>query len=114
MKTKDDYEFEKAKEECTFTPKINQGNEAKGEEQQISQIKGVDKVMERLAKARQIQLEKKLMTERGMPSQLVARLGQPEPSMAFGSNKDKFKSGFGIDGSQIIKQKSSSYEFSAS
>lgn len=40
-----------------------------------------------------------MATERGMPSQLAAGLGKPEPSMAFGRNTDKFKSGFGKDGS---------------
>lgn len=41
------------------------------------------------------------MTERGIPSQIIAAFGKPEPVMAFGGNKDKFKSGFGKDGSQI-------------
>jgi hypothetical protein len=41
------------------------------------------------------------MTERGMPSQMQASIGKPEPSMNFGSNNDKHKSGFGKDGSQI-------------
>ncbi len=54
-----------------------------------------------MMKARQQQIEKKIMTERGMPSQIIASLGKPEASMAFGSNSNKFKSGFGKDGSQI-------------
>lgn len=59
--------------------------------------------MDRLNRAREMQLQKKMATERGMPSQLAAGLGKPEPSMAFGRNTDKFKSGFGKDGSQIKK-----------
>jgi hypothetical protein len=34
----------------------------------VDQIRGMDKVRDRMEKARQQQLEKKLMTERGMPS----------------------------------------------
>lgn len=45
------------------------------------------------------------MTERGVPSQLMAKLGKPEPIMSFGTNKSKFKSAFGIDGSQIQPRK---------
>jgi hypothetical protein len=60
----------------------------------------MDKVMDRMQKARQQQLEKKMMLERGMPAQLQAQIGKPEPSMNFGSNTNKFKSGFGKDGSQ--------------
>jgi hypothetical protein len=41
------------------------------------------------------------MTERGMPAQMQASIGKPEPSMAFGSNTNKFKSGFGKEGSQV-------------
>lgn len=54
------------------------------------------------------------MTERGMPSQLYAQLGKPEPSMSFGSNTAKFKSGFGKDGSAIIPKKSRNKDFNAS
>jgi len=57
--------------------------------------------MDRMTKAREQQLEKKLMTERGVPSQLREKIGKPEPSMNFGSNTNKFKSGFGKDGSQF-------------
>jgi hypothetical protein len=61
--------------------------------------------MDRMVKARQSQMQKKLMTERGVPSQLIAALGKPEPVMNFSSNSSKFKSAFGVDGSQIIPQK---------
>jgi hypothetical protein len=62
----------------------------------------MDKVMERMMKAKQLQYEKKMMTERGNPAQLSAKLtGKSEPVMAFGRNTDKFKSGFGHEGSQI-------------
>jgi hypothetical protein len=42
-----------------------------------------------------------MMTERGIPAQMQAKIGKPEPVMAFGRNTDKFKSGFGHEGSQI-------------
>lgn len=57
--------------------------------------------MDRMTKARQQQIEKKLMTERGTPAQIMAKLGQPEQIMVFSSNSSKFKSAFGQDGSQI-------------
>lgn len=61
--------------------------------------------MDRMVKARQSQMEKKLMTERGVPSQLIANLGQPEKTMNFTQNTNKFKSAFGVDGSQILPPK---------
>jgi hypothetical protein len=69
-------------------------------------VKGMEKVMERMMKAKQLQMEKKMMTERGIPSQIIASLGKPDQSMAFGRNTDKFKSGFGAEGSQVASKKS--------
>ena len=40
---------------------------------------------------------------------MQAKEGQPEPIWGFGSNKDKFKSGFGAEGSSIVKKGSSKY-----
>lgn len=54
------------------------------------------------------------MTERGIPSQLVAKIGQPEPVMNFGTNTDKYKSGFGKDGSQIVKKRKEPTDFASS
>jgi hypothetical protein len=71
----------------------------------------MDKIMERMMKAKELQIEKKMMTERGTPAEIRAKLGKPEPTMNFGSNKDKFKSGFGKDGSAIVMQRK---DFSAS
>ena len=59
-------------------------------------------MMDRMQKAREIEFQKKLATERGTPSQIKVRLTEGEPPMAFGKNTDKFKSGFGKDGSAII------------
>jgi hypothetical protein len=95
-----DYEFERMKDECLFTPKINDGTEIQSEIE-VHQVKGMDKIMERMTKARQLLHEKKMMTERGIPSQMQAKIGQPDKSMAIGRNTNKFKSGFGQDGSQI-------------
>ena len=55
--------------------------------------------MERMARAREEQLNKKMITERGMPAQLQQTLISGEPKMNFASNHDKYKSGFGKDGS---------------
>jgi hypothetical protein len=46
-------------------------------------------------------MERRMMLDRGEPAQMKAKLGKAEPVMAFGRNTDKFKSGFGIDGSKI-------------
>ena len=40
---------------------------------------------------------------------MLAKEGQPEPQWGFGSNKDKFKSGFGAEGSAIVKKGSGQY-----
>ena len=100
-KTSNDYEFEKSKDECTFSPKINKEMSTEEIHTNVNAVKGMDKVMERMRKARESLLEKKLMTERGMPATLRASIGKPEPVMSFGSNTDKHKSAFGTDGSQI-------------
>lgn len=104
MLTKEEYEFERAKEELTFVPKINEGVPQE-EGVPTHQIRGVDKQMERLQKAREQQFQKKMMTERGMPTQLSQKLTQGEPKMNFGTNTAKFKSGFGVDGSQLNPKK---------
>lgn len=61
--------------------------------------------MERLQKARDEDMKKKMMTERGMPSQLQEKLTKGEPKMNFGSNTAKFKSGFGVEGSKLNPKK---------
>lgn len=106
-KTMADFEFEKGQEDCLFRPKINDPStlEALNEDANVDQIRGVDKVMDRMVKARQTQMEKKIMTERGTPAQIIANLGQPEKTMNFASNTNKFKSAFGVDGSQILPPK---------
>jgi len=35
----------------------------------------------------------------------MAQIGKPEPVMNFSTNKSKFKSAFGQDGSQIVPKK---------
>lgn len=65
----------------------------------MDNIRGVDKVVDRFLKGREQALQKKLMTERGLPAQLMERIGKPEPTMNFYSDKSKFKSAFGVDGS---------------
>lgn len=75
-KTMEDYEVERSKDEMNFKPLINdpevvkQKFEKNFEKRKVDSIKGIDKVRDRMERARQQQLEKKLMTERGMPAQL--------------------------------------------
>ena len=68
-------------------------------DQNVDAIRGVDNTMDRMQKARQMQLERRLMTERGMPAQMLAQLGRPDQTMNFGSSNNKFKTAFGSDGS---------------
>ena len=103
------------REECSFAPKINEPESHQGaQDGNVQQVRGVDKMVERMNKARQSQVEKKLMTERGMPSQLAASIGKPEQIMSFGCNTNKYKSGFGVDGSQLIPDKTKTRNFAAS
>ena len=76
-KTSVDYEFERNKEDCTFKPQINDAQTVQEalHNENVQQIRGVDKVVDRMQKARQQLVEKKLITERGMPNQLKAALG---------------------------------------
>jgi hypothetical protein len=68
-KTNDHVDFEKSKEECTFKPSINDAASLQAlAGDQVESIRGVDKVKERQVKAREQALQKKLMTERGVPS----------------------------------------------
>ena len=55
-------------------------------------------------KAKELHIEKKMMTERGTPAEIKAKLNNPEPILSFGSNTDKFKSGFGKNGAKIGKK----------
>ena len=72
-KTAVDYDFEKSKDSCTFAPKINDPSQMQNlGDQNVDAIRGVDNTMDRMQKARQMQLERRLMTERGMPAQMLA------------------------------------------
>lgn len=46
-----------------------------------------------------MKMEKNMMTERGMPSQLLAKQNGTEPVWNHSTNQSKFKSAFGVDGS---------------
>ena len=59
----------------TFNPQINdpetmQRLSKNFDQQKVDTIRGMDKVRDRMERARQQQLEKKLATDRGMPAQL--------------------------------------------
>ena len=74
-KTAEDYEFERSKDEMTFNPQINDPDTMQRlsknfDSHKVDTIRGMDKVRDRMERARQQQLEKKLATERGMPAQL--------------------------------------------
>ena len=78
-KTEADYEFERAEKELTFSPQIIPDDKLRQVSRQLAvskahTIKGLDKVRDRMERARQQQFEKKVMTERGMPSQISQAL----------------------------------------
>ena len=89
QKTSEDYELERGKQDMTFNPITNQYEnvikkiEKDKTQPKIDYIPGVDKVRDRMERARQQQLEKKLMTERGIPSQIAADLGKVSRPLTF-------------------------------
>lgn len=66
--------MERGKEDMTFNPTTNQYEavirklEKDKVQPKVDYIPGMDKVRDRMERARQQQLEKKLMTERGIPA----------------------------------------------
>ena len=73
QKTQEDYEFERSLQDLTFYPQINNPEHVEKLKQnlntpKVDTIRGMDKVRDRMEKARQQQVEKKLMLERGIPS----------------------------------------------
>jgi hypothetical protein len=109
--------MERGKEDMTFNPTTNQYEavirklEKDKVQPKVDYIPGMDKVRDRMERARQQQLEKKLMTERGIPAQIAADLGKVSKPLSFQPQTSKFKSAFGDkDGSQIKpKLKDSQY-----
>ena len=106
-KTQEDYEFERSKDHLTFSPEIIPDEMLKKVSRslgnsRVHQIKGLDKVRDRMERARQQQQEKRMMTERGMPSQMQQSVGRVQQAMNMQPQTSKFKSAFGLqDGSQI-------------
>lgn len=63
-KHSDEYWYERSKDELTFQPNINKKQVREEEPPNILEIKGTEKQLERLAKAREDAAWKKKMTER--------------------------------------------------
>lgn len=87
-RTMEDFEFEKSQQELKFKPEINNPEQVQKlarnfEAKKVDGIRGMDKVKDRMEKARQQQLEKKLMLERGIPAQLQASVGKLAPQLTF-------------------------------
>ena len=99
----DEFELRKNPEEYRFTPNINH-NVKISRDSQASNVKGFDKTMQRLEAARQQKLEKSMITERGIPSQMIAKLknGIPDNGMVMTHKPSKFKTSFGVEGSEIV------------
>jgi hypothetical protein len=110
----EDYWYQRNKEELTFKPKINK-ERANVDGPQLNEIKGTEKLMQRLAKARKEAEWKKVMTERSEFSatkgikdarkQVKKRQQNPDFYIPPVESK-KFTPGFGgVDGSQILPPK---------
>jgi hypothetical protein len=102
----DEYEIRKAPEEYKFAPNINQGVNTKIRD--ANEIPGYDKVRERLERARQEKLQKEMMTGRGIPSQMKAKIEKQIPDTGFQMTHkpSKFGTSFGVEGSQLLPKKS--------
>jgi hypothetical protein len=104
LKTRDDHDYERHKDELTFKPQIKGDayHQDINVDANVDQIRHVDKFKDRMEKAREQQRLKKAMTERGVPTKDNAYLNSPDLGMNFSSNSSKFKTAFGgMDGSQI-------------
>lgn len=64
----------------------------------------MDKVRDRMERARQQHIEKKLMTDRGMPAQLKEDLNKIQAPLTFQPNTSKFKSAFDSNNKQPKNQ----------
>lgn len=73
-----------------------------------NEIPGYDKVKARLERARQEKLEKELITGRGIPAQMKAKIVNniPDTGFAMTHKPSKFASSFGNEGSQLVPKKS--------
>lgn len=137
-KASDDYWYERNADECKFQPKINKPRLRSSERispsnpstvrhapqppQSVKNIKGYDKVLQRLEKGRQDADFRKRMTERSNATAITIKSkkaiatvtkkndnNRPATSkntgFSYGMDRSKYKSGFEIDGSQIVPKK---------
>ncbi len=110
QKSTNDYQYEQQKEECTFKPNINKG--VKQGKTNLSNVKGMERVMDRMNKAKEKDDTKKMWCERGIPAQKMAEVDKPD--MRFTSKPTKFQTAFGHEGSQMGKGDISRQEYSVS
>lgn len=118
-KTSEEYWFEKEAPECKFNPEINRGPK-RDLGYSAKHLKGVDKQLERMQRARDEAAFKKRMTERSGFSategiekarhDLRDDEDEAQPSFVNSVDKRKYRPGFaGQDGSQIVPSKKSNY-----
>jgi hypothetical protein len=63
-KNREEYDFDKNYQECTYTPQINvEGSHLKQPDQTLSQIKGTQKIVERMQAGRQQNIARKAAQE---------------------------------------------------
>ena len=123
-KDSNDYWDERNADECSFQPKINKPRIKSGDRipsnpsilkaqpNSVKNIKGMDKLLERLEKGRQDAAYRKKMTERSNATALTVNKAKKAPTekhyhnkpaakngtFNYGMDRSKYKSGFEIDG----------------
>ena len=88
--SKEEYEYEKNKDELSFRPNTNKKYPKVLRKEHKVNEGSINATVERMRKAREDREQKKRMTERGEKVQGP----QPSASMSFGVDKNKFKSAF--------------------
>ena len=81
-----DYEYERQQDQCTFKPQLQKKVQQKALPKGSS--RGADAYMERMKKAREEKEQKRLILERGIPSQMKKKL--PDKNMGLGKDGNKF------------------------
>jgi hypothetical protein len=79
-KTKDEYEFEKGSQDCTFQPNINKDSNSKDKQPHYVNQRSIQNNLDRMKKAREERDFKKKMTERGYgePNQSAKPAKKPQ------------------------------------
>lgn len=119
-KESNDYWYERQGDECKFKPQINKAHHSVPSK--VIEVKGMDKIMQRMKQGREAAEIKRRMTERSnfapVANMNKARRqieqGRVKPAAAplltVQVDNSKYKSAFGADGAQIVPRKKSQFQ----